>query len=99
MGVVGQQQSAAVARLLRDITRAHRAARAGTALDNDVLAEPVLELFGKNARRHVGRSAGRKRHDDPDDVFGADGLGSRHRTGQHGQRHAQPGKAAPNGRA
>ena len=75
VGVVGEQQGAAVAGLLRDIAGAGGAAGAGAALDDDVLADAVLQLLGEQARRHVGRPAGRERHDDADDVFGADRLG------------------------
>ena len=55
VGVVGEQQGAAVARLLRDITGAGRPACAGAAFDDDILTEPVLPF---SASRRAATSVG-----------------------------------------
>ena len=75
VAVVGEQDRAAVARLLRDIAGAGGAASARAVLDDDVLAEAVLELLGDDARRDVGRPPRRERRDKADGVLRTDGFG------------------------
>ena len=82
-----------VRRRARDGVRPDGAARAGTVVDDDLLAEPHPELLRDDAGGDIGRTAGRERHDHADrlvrpvdHVPGArrSGYGERHK-GQHGE--------------
>ena len=41
---------------------------AGAIFNDDVLSEHAREAVGENARHHIGRTAGRKRHDEANDA-------------------------------
>ena len=60
------QERVAVGRRLGDERRADHRALAGLVVDDDVLAEPLAEIFGHHAGDDVGRAAGRVGHDELD---------------------------------
>ena len=64
--VEGHEPGAAVGRRFRHHRGAGRARRAGPVLDHDADAQPLLQPGLRQPRHRVDRSAGRKRHDDPD---------------------------------
>src|SRR6185312_2297683 len=66
----------AVGRGARDIDRADIAAGSGNVLDIELLAQPVGQLLGEEARHHVGRPARREGDDDLDRVIGVSGRAS-----------------------
>jgi hypothetical protein len=66
----GHAQGVAVGRGLRDGVHADIAARPRAVLDDEVLAEPGLELLGIDARHHVGGAGGREGDDHPHRAVG-----------------------------
>jgi hypothetical protein len=72
---VAQHHGVAVRRRARDPRGADRAARPGHVLDHDLLAERLAHVLAENARQHVGRPAGRERHDHGDGPGGPGLLG------------------------
>jgi hypothetical protein len=63
---VGEHQRVAVGFRRRGTTRPYGAAGAAAILDDDVLAEHHAQLLAQNAPDHIGRTAGRKGHDELD---------------------------------
>ena len=60
----GRADGVAVRRARGDRADADIAAGAGSVLDDEGLVENLVEPLAEDARQHVGRAAGRIRHDD-----------------------------------
>ena len=54
---------------------AYIAASAGAVLDEEILAEPGLQLLGQQPGEHIGRATGRPGHDDAHRALGPLALG------------------------
>ena len=84
-----QQEGVAVGRGLRDRVGADRSGRAaGPVLDDEVLAQRLVELLHQDAGDAVDRSAGRERHHDGDRARGI-GLGGGRRGQQRKERERE----------
>ena len=59
--LVAMQERVAVGRGFRDHLGADIAAGSGPVLDKELLAEPLRQILADQARRDVGRPAGRSR--------------------------------------
>src|SRR5262245_56154840 len=86
-----REQRISVGRRTRRRLRADRGIAAGAVLDQHRLTPILAHPLSDHSRDHVGRAAGRERHDDPDRSVGVvvrrraeDGLGLR-----LSQRHGQ----------
>ena len=66
----GEEQRGAVGLRLRHVVGADRAVGAGLVLDDDGLAEDVLDLVGDQAADEIGRAAGREGDHDVDRLVG-----------------------------
>ncbi len=73
----GGADGVAVRRAAGDRGDADIAAGARTVFDDEGLAENLVEPLGQNARQHVGRAAGRIRHDDLHRAVGPRRLAAR----------------------
>ena len=96
-GVVGDvraddEQRVAVGRRRRDGLGADGGAATRPVLDDDVLADPVLQVLGDDAGERVDRAAGEERHDQ------LDGLCRIVLRPGRADGHRKPSSAAPNAR-
>ena len=96
--VVVDQEGIAVGRGARHVRGRQRAARAGTVLDHDALAQRLRHGGAQAARHHVGRTARRERHDQRDGMIGIAALGHGGTAGQAAQGQQRPGQAPPGAR-
>ncbi|MNL05444.1 hypothetical protein D3C87_1260420 [compost metagenome] len=92
---VAKQQGVSVGLRASHRGGAYRAARAGLVLDDDLLAQRVVQLLRQRARQRVGRAAGREGHHDADGLVRIR-LGVRRSAQTHGQQPRQGrGQDAP----